>query len=153
MLWLWQVYKVYSLPQVLVLLPEVHALQATDTIKHQQIAYILKQYCKLHKPCQTVFTPPHLSCQVDSDVQGLIVLLREHVSTFVCVCGCSVALEEGFLQEAAAELEKKGHKVVANVSGHARGVFGRGQIIQRNPNTGVLWGGSDPRADGCVIGW
>lgn len=68
-------------------------------------------------------------------------------------CACSVALEEGFSDEAIAELEKKGHKVAAHVSGHARGVFGRGQIIQRNPQTGVLWGGSDPRADGCVIAW
>ena len=64
---------------------------------------------------------------------------------------CSVALEEGFSEAAIAELERKGHKIA--VSGHARGVFGRGQIIQRNPKTGVLSGGSDPRADGYIIGW
>jgi len=68
-------------------------------------------------------------------------------------CVCSVALEEGFSQEAAAELEKRGHKVDAGISGHARGTFGRGQIIQRNPKTGVLWGGTDPRADGAVMAW
>ena len=66
---------------------------------------------------------------------------------------CSVALEEGFSSEAIAELEKRGHQVAANIKGHARGIFGRGQIIQRNPKTGVLWGGTDPRADGAVYGW
>lgn len=37
------------------------------------------------------------------------------------------------------------------VRGNARFVYGRGQIITRNPNTGVLVGGSDPRADGCAM--
>ena len=39
-----------------------------------------------------------------------------------------------------------------DVSGHERDTFGRAQIIQRLP-TGVLWGGSDGRADGMAIGW
>ena len=30
-------------------------------------------------------------------------------------------------------------------------IFGRGQIILRDPETGVLCGGSDPRADGCAM--
>ena len=67
--------------------------------------------------------------------------------------GCSVLLEEGFSAEAAEGLEERGHAVRSNVGGHARAVFGRGQIICRNPKTGVLWGGSEPRADGQVIGW
>lgn len=70
-----------------------------------------------------------------------------------CVEHSHVALEEGFSQEAVAELEKRGHKLDAGISGHARGTFGRGQIIQRNPKTGVLWGGTDPRADGAVMAW
>jgi len=32
-----------------------------------------------------------------------------------------------------------------------RAQFGRGQIIRRNPDTGVLEAGSDPRADGCAV--
>jgi gamma-glutamyltranspeptidase / glutathione hydrolase len=32
-----------------------------------------------------------------------------------------------------------------------RSLFGRGQIIFRDPYNGVLWGGSDPRADGCAM--
>jgi gamma-glutamyltranspeptidase/glutathione hydrolase len=31
------------------------------------------------------------------------------------------------------------------------GSYGGGQIIQRDPNTGVLWGGSDPRKDGAAV--
>jgi gamma-glutamyltranspeptidase/glutathione hydrolase len=43
-----------------------------------------------------------------------------------------------------------GHPVEV-VSGYARAIFGRGQIIQRLPESGVLCGGSDPRADGCAM--
>jgi hypothetical protein len=30
-------------------------------------------------------------------------------------------------------------------------LFGRGQIIRRDPASGVLWAGSDPRVDGCAM--
>ena len=71
---------------------------------------------------------------------------------YVCTVR-SVYLEEGFGEEATAELTRRGHEVCAGECHHDRVHFGRGQIIQRNPDTGVLWGGSDPRADGQVIGW
>jgi len=45
-----------------------------------------------------------------------------------------------------------GHEVVLS-SGYARGSFGKGQIIIRDPETGVLCAGSEPRADGQAIGW
>jgi gamma-glutamyltranspeptidase/glutathione hydrolase len=48
------------------------------------------------------------------------------------------------------ELLHRGHPAVM-VSGHERVHFGRGQIILREADTGVLWGGSDPRADGCAM--
>ena len=31
------------------------------------------------------------------------------------------------------------------------GAGGQGQVILRDPDSGVLWGGSDPRADGCAM--
>ncbi len=64
--------------------------------------------------------------------------------------GGRVALEEGISPGVQGQLEKMGHAVYA-VSGHARSTFGRGQIITRDPQTGVLCGGSDPRADGCAM--
>jgi len=48
-----------------------------------------------------------------------------------------------------AELAARGHPV-SLVNGHGRAVFGRGQVILRDEG-GVLWGGSDPRADGCAM--
>jgi gamma-glutamyltranspeptidase/glutathione hydrolase len=49
-----------------------------------------------------------------------------------------------------ADLETRGHPV-HKVSGWDRALFGRGQVILRDPQSGVLTGGSDPRADGCAI--
>ena len=62
-----------------------------------------------------------------------------------------VSLEEGMPRETIAGLAEMGHPVQL-VSGYARALFGRGQIIRREPGTGVLCGGSDPRADGCAMG-
>ena len=63
-----------------------------------------------------------------------------------------VELEEGIPLETRSLLAQMGHTVVP-VTGYARSVFGRGQIIRRDPESGVLWGGSDPRADGQAVGW
>jgi len=48
-------------------------------------------------------------------------------------------------------LEEMGHPV-QRVGGMGRIMFGRGQIIARDEH-GVLWGGSEPRGDGCAIGF
>jgi gamma-glutamyltranspeptidase/glutathione hydrolase len=64
--------------------------------------------------------------------------------------GGQVGIEEGIPTRTLAALKEMGHPAYA-VSGHARSLFGRGQIILRDPATGVLCGGSDPRADGCAM--
>jgi gamma-glutamyltranspeptidase/glutathione hydrolase len=61
-----------------------------------------------------------------------------------------VDLEIGIHPEVISELAALGH-AVNEVSGHERAVFGRGQIIRRDPKSGVLFAGSDPRADGCAM--
>ncbi|HWR65656.1 MAG TPA: gamma-glutamyltransferase family protein [Bellilinea sp.] len=61
-----------------------------------------------------------------------------------------VAIEEGVSAETVARLAEMGHPL-ETISGMGRATFGRGQIILRDPQTGVLCGGSDPRADGCAI--
>jgi gamma-glutamyltranspeptidase/glutathione hydrolase len=62
----------------------------------------------------------------------------------------TVSVESGLPAETRAGLSAMGHTLQV-VDGLARIQFGRGQIIRRDPN-GVLWGGSDPRADGCAMG-
>ena len=64
--------------------------------------------------------------------------------------GGAVALEEGISMPVMARLAEMGHPLLP-VSGQGRALFGRGQIILRDAENGVLWGGSDPRADGCVM--
>jgi gamma-glutamyltranspeptidase/glutathione hydrolase len=63
--------------------------------------------------------------------------------------GC-VAVEDGMDQATATGLSQRGHSITA-IAGWERALFGRGQIIMRDPGTGVLTGGSDPRADGCAM--
>lgn len=61
-----------------------------------------------------------------------------------------VALEEGIPPQTVARLVEMGHPII-EVSGYRRAMFGLGQVILRNPRSGVLQGGSDPRADGCAM--
>lgn len=61
-----------------------------------------------------------------------------------------VALETGIPRETVESLVGKGHEAVS-VGGYDRAIFGRGQIILRERESGVLIGGSDPRADGCAM--
>lgn len=63
-----------------------------------------------------------------------------------------ILLEEGAAFGVRSGLAAMGHKP-RPVSGYARAVFGRGQVILRDPETGVLAAGSDPRADGLALGY
>jgi gamma-glutamyltranspeptidase/glutathione hydrolase len=65
--------------------------------------------------------------------------------------GGSILLEEGVTPETASGLEALGHRI-RFVSGYDRAVFGRGQVILRDPESGILAAGSDPRADGLALG-
>jgi gamma-glutamyltranspeptidase/glutathione hydrolase len=66
--------------------------------------------------------------------------------------GGLVAVEESWSFATLAELARRGHRLVP-VDGYGRGAFGGGQIIMRDPDSGVLIGGSEPRRDGCAAGW
>jgi gamma-glutamyltranspeptidase/glutathione hydrolase len=63
----------------------------------------------------------------------------------------SVAVEHGIPVEVMSTLAAMGHQPIP-LSEHNRAMFGRGQVILRDRDSGVLWGGSDPRADGLALG-
>eukprot|EP00878_Enallax_costatus_P014464 GHUV01015128.1.p1 GENE.GHUV01015128.1~~GHUV01015128.1.p1 ORF type:complete len:652 (+),score=151.84 GHUV01015128.1:282-1958(+) len=68
------------------------------------------------------------------------------------VLSSQVLLEGGFHPDVQEGLAEKGHKISV-VGGFSRSVFGKGQIIMRDVKSGVLCAGSDPRGDGCAMGW
>ena len=63
-----------------------------------------------------------------------------------------VLVESDLDQEVVKELRAKGHDVTV-VNGYERILFGGGQIISRDSDTGLLTGGSEPRKDGAAIGY
>ena len=63
-----------------------------------------------------------------------------------------VMVEEDISPGVVKDLEKRGHTVHV-VSGYERTNFGGGQVISRDPETGVLTAGSEPRKDGSAVGW
>ena len=91
-----------------------------------------------------------LSALVDDSLDPQAALDLPRFCIDVEESGGRVALEEGMPPETIAGLEKMGHPVYS-VGGYERSLFGRGQVILRDPVTGVLTAGSDPRADGCAM--
>jgi gamma-glutamyltranspeptidase/glutathione hydrolase len=63
--------------------------------------------------------------------------------------GGGVQVEPGVPDATLRGLAEMGHPI-GRCEGLAQVLFGRGQVIRREPD-GVLWGGTDPRADGCVM--
>ena len=62
-----------------------------------------------------------------------------------------VGLEPRIPDAIAEELRARGHRIVITES-HPL-YFGGGQVIARDAETGALTGGSEPRNDGCAVGW
>lgn len=64
--------------------------------------------------------------------------------------GKTILVEPNFPQAIAAQLSRRGHDIRVALDS---GSFGRGQIIWRNPETGVLSGGTEGRTDGHIACW
>ncbi|OEF99935.1 gamma-glutamyltransferase [Vulcanibacillus modesticaldus] len=64
--------------------------------------------------------------------------------------GKKVIVEHSFPGHIAQALSRKGHEIQVALES---GGFGRGQIIWRDPKTGVLFGGTEPRTDGAIAAW
>ncbi len=69
---------------------------------------------------------------------------------YVAVDGGTVALESGIGPETRRALEAMGHKVAPSPG---PGTFGGYQAIRIDRERGILLGGSDPRKDGCALGF
>lgn len=61
-----------------------------------------------------------------------------------------VVVEHHFPQHLAQALARKGHQIQVTLDG---GSFGRGQIIWRDAETGVLSGGTESRTDGAIFAY
>ncbi|OIK11417.1 gamma-glutamyltransferase family protein [Bacillus sp. MUM 13] len=66
------------------------------------------------------------------------------------ISGKKVQVEPHFPNHIAQALSRKGHQIEVALD---TGGFGRGQIIWRDPKTGVLMGGTEPRTDGSIAAW
>ncbi|WP_251551918.1 gamma-glutamyltransferase [Neobacillus muris] len=64
--------------------------------------------------------------------------------------GKKIQVEPSFPNHIAQALARRGHQIEVAVDS---GGFGRGQIIWRDPETGVLMGGTEPRTDGSIASW
>lgn len=64
--------------------------------------------------------------------------------------GKKITVEAAFPNYIAQDLQRRGHEVEVTADS---GIFGRGQIIWRDPKTGVLAGGTESRTDGAIAVW
>ena len=62
-----------------------------------------------------------------------------------------IYVEDTFGIEVLSRLAEMGHPVMPATGAIRTGVVGKGQVIVRDPERGVWWGGSDPRSDGCAV--
>jgi len=62
--------------------------------------------------------------------------------------GLEVAIEHPAYRRVGKELRALGHKLLSRP-----GVYGGGQLIEIDPETGALAAGSEPRKDGCAVGY
>lgn len=65
--------------------------------------------------------------------------------------GMEVILEEPLESQVSGDLEKRGHRILRKR--FPTNQFGGGQGIIIDPSSGALLGGSDPRKDGCALGY
>ena len=64
--------------------------------------------------------------------------------------GLTFGLETAVPSPIRADLSQRGHQLLAPETPLH---YGGGQIILRDPESGILIGGSEPRSDGTAVGW
>jgi gamma-glutamyltranspeptidase/glutathione hydrolase len=88
---------------------------------------------------------------VDDDASPQAALDRPRFYLDAADAGGGVKLERGVPRSIVDGLRDRGHPIEADVPSYGRAMFGRGQIILRDGEGGLV-GGSDRRADGCAVG-
>jgi gamma-glutamyltranspeptidase/glutathione hydrolase len=91
-----------------------------------------------------------VSALIDDGLDPQAALDRPRFIILSGEAGGDIGLENGISENVMFQLNTLGHSVEM-LAGPSRAVFGRGQVIIRDPDNGALWGGSDPRADGCAM--
>ena len=66
------------------------------------------------------------------------------------ISGNNFEVEHTFPRHIVEELTRRGHKITMCLDS---GGFGRGQVIWRDSDTGVLAGGTETRTDGSIAAW
>ncbi len=69
---------------------------------------------------------------------------------FRCISGRKVRVERGIEEPVRTKLRQMGHDIKTS---EATLEFGGGQIIMIHPENNTLLAGSDPRKDGCAVGY
>lgn len=94
---------------------------------------------------------PQVQVQIIANLIDFGMSVQEAVSAprFNHVDAEKVSLEPEFAPEIAAELSRRGHKIV----GGSPESFGGAHAIIIDPETGSFIGGSDPRKGGCALGY
>ncbi|MCY4538079.1 MAG: gamma-glutamyltransferase family protein [Chloroflexi bacterium] len=90
-----------------------------------------------------------ISAMVDDDLNPQEALNRPRWQVSAGDPGGALLIEEGTPFKTMADLAERGHRIQPE-AGIGRGNFGRGQIIRYDAETGVMHGGSEPRADGQI---
>nr|WP_276110635.1 gamma-glutamyltransferase [Halomonas sp. JS92-SW72] len=96
--------------------------------------------------------------QPQGHVQVVTSMLQDHLNPQAALDmprwkwtkGRTVEVEPHFPDHLAQALARRGHHIVKVADTIS---FGRGQIILRDRDTGVLSGGTEPRTDGAVLPW
>ena len=93
-----------------------------------------------------------ISAMVDDDLNPQEALNRPRWQIHNGDPAGALLIEDGSPFKTMAGLAERGHRIQPE-AGLGRGNFGRGQIIRYEAETGVMHGGSEPRADGQIAAY
>lgn len=93
----------------------------------------------------------HLQVLVNMIDFGLSPQAALDAPRFSVRLGQGIAIENLVSDNVVRDLESRGHTMMVEPPHSV--LFGGGQIIERDPETGMLKGGSEPRNDGVAVGW